>query len=96
MTLKSQIDDLNGPAARAFIDREWSDREKLAFNVGFGRAKSLCAQLAVSADVQIEQLREILTRIIASAAECDVPTGAGVPLVSIDARLITEAREVLK
>lgn len=41
-------------------------------------------------------LRAILRRIIASADECDVPTGAGVPLVSIDARLITEARELMK
>lgn len=38
---------------------------------------------------------DILRRIIASADECDGSDGPGVPLVSIDARLIAEAREVL-
>jgi hypothetical protein len=96
MTLKSKIDDLNGPAARAFIDKEWSDREKLAFNIGFGRAKNSCAQLAISADVQIEQLRAILTRIIASADEPGSRNGVDENYVIVHARLITEAREVLK
>jgi 1,6-anhydro-N-acetylmuramate kinase len=50
-------------------------------------------------DLQAEsnQLREILIRIIASADECDVPAdGAGVPLVSIDHRLIVKAKELIK
>lgn len=48
------------------------------------------------AEGRLDELERQLRRIIASADECDVPTGAGVPLVSIDARLIEEAREVLK
>lgn len=40
-------------------------------------------------------LADILRRIIASADECDAADGPGVPLVSIDARLIAEAREAV-
>lgn len=43
-----------------------------------------------------DKLAEILRRIIASADECDVTEGAGVPMVLIDARLIEEARELMK
>lgn len=69
-----------------------SDRARLVYKIGHRDARHAAAQIAIEAD----QLREILRRIIASADECDTPTGAGVPLVSIDARLITEARELLK
>jgi hypothetical protein len=41
-------------------------------------------------------MEELLCRIIASADECDVPEGGGVPMVLIDARLIEKARELMK
>ena len=64
----------------------------LAYKLGHRDARHAAAEIAIEAD----KLADILRRIIASADECDVPEGAGVPLVLIDARLIEEAREMMK
>lgn len=67
-----------------------------------GNARNLeIARAAMQAGIRLEaerhdDLAAVLRRIIASADECDVTEGAGVPMVLIDARLIEEARESLK
>ena len=60
-----------------------------------GEDRVRLAQAALEA-ANVPALADILRRIIASADECDGSDGVGVPLVSIDARLIAEAKEMLK
>lgn len=69
---------------------DWDSQHHLRYE-----AAQMIVQAALEA-ANVPALADILRRIIASADECDGSDGVGVPLVSIDARLIAEVKEMLK
>lgn len=68
--------------------------ENLAYRIGHHDARHAAAELV---GLKADKIADLLRRIVASADKCDLDDkGVGVPLVSIDARLIQEAKELMK
>ncbi len=91
---------MNIAASRLALRDAESVSAKQAYSLGHRDARHAAAEIANEADARIAELvgrirwlEYALAAIIASAGECDVPSdGVGVPLVSVDHRLIEDAR----